>query len=241
MTIPVHVDNATNWLEYLVAFGTLGAAVFAGAAAGAAWRSARATERSAAIARTSADAAGKSATAAEGLVGLEHDREDRAAEERRWRHARRVVLALQLEPVATPRGPGFDVQALVHNTGDDPIRHCRLRIEAEGTVWGPQYLGHLGRNEEGGILVRLFSDGDIASVKGYIAFVDVNLAKWVVDGFGDLLVDEKSPEEWTAEARRFVAEYISRASVLERGTTIGAFQARRPDFNLWRRQEIENP
>ena len=236
----VSFSNTPTWLQYLIAFGTVGAAIFAGAAAIAAWRSATATQESTKVATRATRAAQRSANAARKLIAIENNRDEHDAKELQMRHARRVVLQLGIEPITASHGRrGFDVQALVHNAGDDPIRHCRLRIDAGGTVWGPQYLGHLGGREEGGLMVRIYSECDIDAVKAVCAFVDVAGVRWQVDERSRLSVDDVSPEQWRADAVEFAMRHGR--TVLERGSTLGAFQQRYPNFEEWRRQELQEP
>jgi hypothetical protein len=92
-------DVGPVWVQYVVAVGTLGAAIFAGAAAF--------------VAKRSTDAA-------RDLIALERGRDDRAADRAFWSHARPITLGLSYERCSVDGRQAYDVRLHAQNCGQTP-------------------------------------------------------------------------------------------------------------------------
>ena len=206
----VLADSGPVWLQYLVAFGTLGAAIFAGAAAFAARRS---------------------TAAARDLIDLERGRDDRRAEEEFWRHARCVTAVVQSFVREIDGRNAYDVHLTVQNAGSTPILFPRIKLLAGGVEWGPQVLGALGPGQSGGVVVRIFTENLADDMNGFVGFADVNGNYWLRGARGTLAPSTEVRDGWVDDARRFAVQVF--ATPHERGSTLGAFDEARFDFEAW--------
>jgi hypothetical protein len=203
-------DSGPVWLQYVVAFGTLGAAIFAGAAA---------------------LAARNSTAAAKDLIELERGRDERQAEEALWRHARCVTATVHSAVRDVDGRTAYDVHLMVHNAGSAPILFPRVKLLAGGVEWGPQVLGALGPNQRGGVVARIFSEADSEDMNGFVGFADINGNYWLRDARGSLSPSPEVRDRWIDDARRFAQRDF--ATPQERGSTLGEFDEARFDFAEW--------
>jgi hypothetical protein len=207
--VTVTIDNGPLWLQYLVGFGTAGAALFAGWAA---W-SARAATR-----------------ATRDLVRVEQARDDRAADEARWRQARRVTVDLLGQEVTLPDGRrAHDMHARIMNSSPDPISKVRLKIVVGDATWGPQLFGTVHPYAHVSVTARLVTDLSSDNANAFVRFLDVDARAWVSNARTPVQPDALSAEGWIAEGRKFAELELSAE---QRGTVEGA--ASPPDLDAWR-------
>ncbi|MDB4954245.1 MAG: hypothetical protein JWO36_1814, partial [Myxococcales bacterium] len=136
-TVRVVVDNAPTWLQYAVAFGTVGAAVFAGWAALVARRSAQAAMR---------------------LVTVETERDARERGQAFRRQAQRVSVDVAMASHEPAGGrQALDVLMAVMNASADPVLKVRVKIAVGDTVWGPQLIGTIAPGSRIVAIARLFA------------------------------------------------------------------------------------
>ncbi len=205
----ITVDNGPLWLQYVVAFGTLGAALFAGWAALTARAATRATRD---------------------LVSVERARDERAAEEARWRQARRVTVDLLGQEVTLPDGrPAHDMHLRVTNSSPDPISKLRLKIVVGDATWGPQLVGTVYPYALVSVTARLITDAGSANSNAFVRFLDVEDRAWVANARTLVQPDDRSADDWIAEGRAFATRQLS---VEERGTIDGMVVP--PDLDEWR-------
>ena len=204
------VDNGPLWLQYLVAFGTAGAAIFAGWAA---WT------------------ARQAATATRDLVAVEIQRDVRSSEEARWRQARRITVDLVNHAQLDHSGDriGFDQHLVLTNSSPDPIFKTRLKMVVGDAVWGPQLIGTLGPWQRVALTARLYTLEDDANSDAFVRFVDVEGQAWVASARSALYPDENAVEHWIEEGRVFSARDLTAA---EQGTIDGVTPL--PDLDAWR-------
>lgn len=206
----VVADSGPLWLQYLVGFGTAGAAIFAGWAAWTARAATKATRK---------------------LVELESARDARALEEGLWRHARRVTVDLvgRTSDLADGRVAN-DVHVRVLNDFPDPMRKPRMGVVVDGDkLWGPQLLGTIPPWSHVALTTRIYG-GPGTDVNAFVRFSDVQGNYWLVNARGPVERDERPTSEWIEsgrvwEARRLAAE--------ERGTVTGTVMESMPDFDEW--------
>lgn len=199
----------TQALDVILAIGTLGTAIFAGWAASSSRQAARASRD---------------------LARLEAEREERAAEDLHWRHARCVTVDLFTEEVADHgRRRGFDVLLTVTNAGVEPVRKARLKVLMGDAVWGPQLVGTITPGQSVRLTARLLTTADEANTDGLVRFTDARGNSWVTGARRPLAEDP--PENlgaWIDEGRAFAQRDLSPA---ERGSCSGAAT---PDLSEWR-------
>ena len=212
MEMTVTIDNGPLWLQYLVAFGTAGAAVFA------AW-AALMTRRAANSSRD--------------LVAVETVRDARSVEEARWRQARRITVDLSTE--MTPLPPhdrrGFDAHLVIANSSPDPIFKTRLKIVVGDAVWGPQLIGNLAPWQRVELTARLMTRADDDNTDAFVRFVDVEGRSWISAARGALTPDKEGVDSWIAQGREFAQRDLTSA---ERGTIVGTNAP--PNLDAWREQ-----
>jgi hypothetical protein len=215
--IRVVVDAGPDWVQYLVAVGTIAAVAIAGWAAFSARASAKQAVR---------------------LIQLEVDRDDRRNLETLWRQARRLSVELALEPVVLESGVNaLDMRLLVLNASPDPFFRCRIRLSAGNRGWGPQLLGTLGPGEPIELMARLV-DANSAEANAFVRVVDVHGNSWIADARGSLVRD--SPEgvdDWIEAGREFASRSLNPA---ERGTIRGSTADIPIDFKAWREGVAED-
>ncbi len=154
----VAAAEAPLWVEYVVAFGTAGAAIFAGWAALTARASTKATRN---------------------LVELEAARDQAAREDAEWRQARRITVDLVGRKVDLPEGRGAsDFQAVVLNGSADPIRKCRLKVVDGNERWGPQLIGTIPAGGCVRVMTRIYN-GPGDDPDAHVRFADVAGRYWV--------------------------------------------------------------
>ena len=210
----VTVDNGPLWLQYLVAFGTAGAAIFAGWAALTARQAAAATRD---------------------LVAVEILRDGRSTEEARWRQARRITVDLVNQAQLDPSGDriGFDQHMVLTNSSPDPIFKTRLKMVVGDAVWGPQLVGTLAPWQRVVVTARLSTLEDDANTDAFARFVDVEGQSWVASARSALRPDEEGVERWIEEGRVFATSNLTAAG---RGTIDGVSAP--ADLNAWRTQVV---
>lgn len=205
----ITVDAGPLWLQYLVAFGTVGAALFAGWAA---WSARTAT-------RSTRD-----------LVNVERTRDERAAEEARWRQARRVTVDLLGQGVTLPDGRGaHDMHVRITNSSPDPISKVRLKIVAGDATWGPQLFGTVYPYAQVLVTARLVTEVDSDNANAFLRFLDVENRVWLANARTLVQPDESPVEDWIADGGKFAKLDLS---VEERGTVEGVVSP--PDLDAWR-------
>lgn len=196
----ITVQASTAWPEYVVAFGTAAAALFA---AWAAW-----TARSASL--SSRD-----------LVMVETARDKRAAEEARWRQARRVTVDLMSREIElSPSGrTAFDAHLVVTNASPDPIFNVRIKIVIGDASWGPQLIGTMSPWHRVAVTARLITDADVGNTDGFVRLKDVEGAYWIASARRTLVPDSADAlDTWIEEGIAFAHRPKSRA---ERGESQG--------------------
>lgn len=207
------MNNGPVWLQYLIGFGTAGAAVFAGFAA---------------------RAAKNAASSSEALVKVETERDKLLADEARWRQARRITVDLAFETAPVDCGAGrmaYETFLVVTNSSPDPIRKVRLQILLGDAIWGPQLIGTVAPGGRVETMARLVTNTPgIGSADGLARFVDVLGQYWVASVRNAVQMDERKTDDWIAEAEKFARRP---KQIEERGTISGAIL---PDFNSWRDQ-----
>ncbi len=195
----ITIENGPDWLQYAVALGTVGAAIFAGVAARVAATATRATRD---------------------LVELETTRDQVTQNEALWRQARRVTVDMQLQTPHDCDRPAADVFVQVSNWSPDPLRHLRLKVAVGDCSWGPQLLGTLGPHGRLTLHARLFSVGEPTAVA---RFADVEGRYFVVDAGRTLEQDVRPTEVWIAEGRSWATRTPDTMSVEERGILGGDY------------------
>lgn len=153
-------------------------------------------------------AASRSANAAIDLVEVERARDERAVDEERWHHARRVSVDAQI--VASPAadgGKGFAVNVALDNAGDGQLTKCRLRVTFPNDAFGPMLIGNLRPTSTAH--VALWWPDDAADDEGglgvvvEVRFRDVAGRTWVANATGQLDPDEKPDQWWIDEGQAF--------------------------------------
>lgn len=208
-SIEVIVDSGPQWLQYLSAAGTAGAAVFAGWAALATRSAAQESRR---------------------LVELELAREARVVEESEWRHARRVAVDLVTQPITLSDGRmAHDFRLSVMNAGTDPILKARIKVVMGDGRWGPQLIGTIAPRREIGLTARIITEVEIGdNINGYVRFYDTEGKVWIVAARGPTVRDDEPVDSWIEEAREYVR---SPRTAEERGAIHGREM---PNFDAWR-------
>lgn len=208
----VTIDNGPLWLQYLVAFGTAGAAVFAAFAALSARSAARASRD---------------------LVAVETTRDERLAEDARWRQARRITVDLMgQEGILAPSGRrAHDMHLIVMNASPDPIFKARLKVVSGDAAWGPQLVGTIAPWQRIELTVRLMSEETGDNADAFVRFTDVEGGHWVANARSAVTADERPVDAWIAEGRAF-AQKGEHAPPAERGTLAGLGAP--PDLEQWR-------
>lgn len=200
-----------TWLDYLTAFGTAGAAVFAG------------------IAVLVAALQGKSSR---DLVELERRRDERAREEAHTAQARRIILDQMHVHMVDDEGTvvGADVFLRIHNGSDDPINKVRVRLAFGASRHGPQLIGGIAPGATVSAVAYIPVEGPTAWTPSSIRFVDSQNQSWVLDSEGHL--DPDGPdglERWIEEAQEFARQPHSAE---ERGVVHGVELI--PAWDDWR-------
>lgn len=202
-----------TWLDYLSAFGTAGAALFAG------------------IAALVAALQGKSSR---DLVDLERGRDERAREEERTAQARRVILDQMHDHMVDDEGSvvGADVFVRIHNGSADPINKVRVRLAFGANHHGPQLIGGIPPGATVSAVAYIPVGGSAAWTPSSIRFVDSRNQSWVLDSEGHLSPDGPDGlERWIEEAREFASQPHSAE---ERGVVHGVELI--PAADDWRAQ-----
>jgi hypothetical protein len=214
----VVVQGGHDWVDYLVAFGTVGAAAFAGWAA--------------LTARISVNRAKE-------LIDLEHGRDQRSADEALWRHARRLTVTLTVQQLSDEPGVIY-AQLVVLNSSPDPFLRSRIKLTAGGlTTWGPQLVGPILPNVPIELRVRMETDAALTNPSALVRVIDVNGNPWISDAQGGLRADtDEAVDEWIREGREWV---VPPRPALETGTLTGAFTAPLVDWVEWRADMAGRP
>jgi hypothetical protein len=214
LAVDVRVESGPLWLQYLTAFGTIGAATFAGVAAFMTRRA---------------------ATASRGLVELERWRETRTIDELRTRHARRVVVDLNGQPVTVRGRQAYDFILSVVNAGHDPVFKVRLKAHIGDATWGPQLLGNMSPGQQIHLMARIYTDGDWSNIDGFARVRDTDDRAWIVSARGERVEDSPAGlDQWIADGHAFATREMS---AHERGSINGVID---PDFDRWREQFDED-
>ena len=196
--------------EWVIALGTIGAAVFAGWAAFSASSSARKTHD---------------------IVDIERTRDAERAEAARTAQAKRVVIDLQT--VTLYAGPeaaehvGVDLKLMVTNSSDTPIFKVRLKVQAGAAVWGPQLIGNIRPGQEIELYARIYTAADLADTDAFVRFVDANDRAWVGTARGPVTPDSDDPSRWIDDGRAWAE---SPKDSFELGQLNGVAMA---DFDDW--------
>jgi hypothetical protein len=214
----VAVDAGPLWLQYMIGFGTLGAAIFAGVAAFVARRSTRAAEQ---------------------LIKLESGRDERAAEDALWHQARRISVDVMSKAVTLANARrAYDIGLVVRNASVDPVFKCRLKIIAGDALWGPQLVGTLAPGDRIIVMARLVTDANDTNTNGFVRFMDANSRAWVAEARGPLVSDQQSANAWVADAQLFAQRTLTPE---ERGSVYGGTHELLPDFDAWRTEMQGGP
>jgi hypothetical protein len=213
----VTVDNGPSWVQHLIAFGTVGAALFAGWAA----LSAR-----------------NSTAEARALIKLERSRDERAEEEAHWRQARRLSIEQMIEPGTLDDGrSAVDTRVVVTNLSGDPLLRSRLKIMIGSATWGPTLIGTLRPGQPVQLIVRLIQSTPLAptdEVNAYARVNDVQGIAWIVDARGNVAQDDPAGlQRWIEEGAVAAARPMTPE---ERGTIDGAIYDPSLSLEEWREQ-----
>ncbi len=199
---PVRVqilERGPGWLDYVLAFGTLAAVIFAAVAAMAAWRSTKATVA---------------------LVELEKDRDERATDAAIRHQVKRVVVSLGFEFFEG----ATEYLITLTNASPDPIRFCRLKLAQGDVVVGPQLIRSTLAPYTGFSWTITLPNSD-DTVSAVARVVDVEGRGWVIDQSGHCEVDDDL-NRWLAETVAWI-DRLEQLEVEERneeaGYTTGPF------------------
>lgn len=155
------IERGSGWLDLATSLGTIGAALFAGAAA---W------------------VAADSASASRELVAIERARDDTLEQLSRVRQARSTLLDMRIEPdVRSNRG----IQVMIVNAANDPAYQCRIKVLHAGDAWGPIGCGTLAPRDTLNAVFALnfFTQGapvDPFKLEVVATFVDARGQHWLL-------------------------------------------------------------
>lgn len=198
------------WLQYVMAFGTVGAAIFAGWAAWTARTTTMATRR---------------------LVELEVARDERVATRELWRQPRRVTVDLISRRSEQPDcRAAEDVRVRVLNDSPDPIRRPRLGVLVNGEErWGPQLLPTIPPWSSASLTARIYADVK-EDFDAFVRFADVEGNYWLASARKDLRQDQRPNSEWIEAGQKWSSRMMSAE---ERGTVAPDIHESTFDFDEW--------
>jgi len=207
-----------EWVEYVSAFGTAGAALFAGWAA---W-----------VGQGASRSANLSAQASLDLMTLEKTRDARMLEEKAQVAARSIVLSMAHRSVDKQgQHLGRDFCLTIRNAGLVAVFDTMLQVTVGGNTWGPQKVGAVAPGAAVEAYAFVPCSDPNARPRAISLFVDGAGRSWVAAPGGDLTeVGIHTRLDWAVRAEEFAQASMPRD---RRGVLRGLVDL--ADFDAWRK------
>jgi len=210
--------NPPSWLDYLTAFGTAGAALFA------AWASF--------VGQSASRSARLSAEASYDLMELEKSRDAREIEEKALTAARSIVVSIAQRPFNVGSNmAGIDFCLTLRNAGLVPVFETLLQVRSADAIWGPQPIGSVAPGDSIEAYAHLPCSNTNDTLDASVLFRDRYGRQWLAAPSGGL--DEVGISfrlDWVTRSETFASALLPRE---RRGRIKGLVG--QADFETWRR------